>query len=500
MLRALSGDSLVAEVEVNKQVYEVHYSPLLSDTGTQLGAIGVAIDISERKQHEQALVQLAHFDPLTGLPNRALITSQMQHAFKQARRYHKHVALLYIDLDNFKVVNDTKGHEFGDRLLKLAAERLRGLLRETDIPARLGGDEFLVVSSDLPHVEAAEVLAHKIANAFRRPFSVDDGAIYASTSIGIAVYPDDGDSASQLMQCADTAMYHAKALGKNNYHFFTSTLQQRAERHLLLETELRQALNRGELSLMYQPKVDLRTRRVEGAEALLRWHSPKLELVSPDEFIPVAELAGLMPQIGAWVLREACRAAARWLPLSREHVSVAVNVSPQQLHDVDLTASIAQALNEAGLPADRLELEITENMLVQDANHMIEMFAGLRDLGVRLSLDDFGTGYSSLSYLQRMPLQVLKIDKTFVQRLGSGKEASTLVDAIVAMAHGLRLKIVAEGVETQDQLDYLERRGVDLVQGYYFSRPVDAATFEHLLVQTTWPSQPAESGHQSASR
>ena len=485
--RALRGESFVTEIDVQDHSYEVHYSPLPSQDGTQQGAIGVAIDVSERKRHAQELARRAHYDQLTGLPNRSLIMSQVEQAFEQAKRHRRHVALFFLDLDNFKVVNDTMGHKAGDKLLRQTADRLRLTLRETDMPARLGGDEFVVVSENMPHPEDAEVVAHKITEIFQRPFVVDNREIFASTSIGIAVYPQDGLSAEQLLQSADTAMYHAKSLGKNGFRFFTDDMQQTAERHLAIETELRRALQRGELRLLYQPKIDLGTRRIQGAEALLRWESPTLGQVGPDEFVPVAELAGLMPQIGDWVLREACREAGGWQGSREEPVHVAVNVSPQQFRNTDLLANVGQALAASGLSADLLELEITESVLVQDAPETLRIFTDLHDLGVGLSLDDFGTGYSSLSYLKKFPMQVLKIDKAFVQDVGQAHEGESLVDAIIAMAHSLHLKIVAEGVETADQLRYLEQRRVDLVQGYLFSRPLDAGDFRRVLAQEPLP-------------
>jgi diguanylate cyclase (GGDEF)-like protein len=479
--RALRGESFVTELMLDGYSFEVHYSPFLDADGERQGAIGVAIDISDRKRQEKELDRRANYDQLTGLPNRSLIISQIEHAFDHARRRRNHVGLFFLDLDNFKSVNDTMGHKTGDRLLQGAAQRLEAALRESDIPARLGGDEFLVVSENLQQPEDAEIVAHKIVDMFKTPFMLDGREIYATTSVGIAIYPQDGETAAALIQSADTAMYHAKSMGKNSYHFYTAQMQQAAEKHLEIETQLRRALERGEMHLMYQPKVDLRQRCIHGAEVLLRWTSPTLGVVPPHEFVPVAEYAGLMPEIGNWVLQQACREAAGWQALRAEPVQIAINVSPQQFRSTDLLANVTEALRASHIPPALLELEITESVLVQDTAETLRIFDELNNLGITLSLDDFGTGYSSLSYLQKFPMRVLKIDRAFIRGLGGPDQQASLVDAIVAMAKSLDMKIVAEGVETAQQLAYLDQRGVDLAQGYLFSRPVDADTFRAML-------------------
>ena len=479
--RALDGETFVAEIDMFGHSYEVHYSPHFDENGMQQGAIGVAIDISERKRHEQELSRRAHYDELTGLPNRNLIMSQIGHAFEHARRHYEHIALLFIDLDNFKSVNDTLGHDAGDQLLRRAAKRLRSTLREADIAARLSGDEFLIVSENLQRPQDAEIVAHRIVDLFKKPFVIGRQEHYVTSSVGIAVYPQDGETQVKLLQNADTAMYCAKTRGKNNYCFFTAKMQANAEKHLEIETELRRALNRGEMHLVYQPKVDTRSHHVIGAEALLRWTSAKLGEVSPADFIPVAESTGLMPEIGEWVLREACREAAQWPILAGQPVQVAVNVSSHQFRDQGFLSKIEKALADTGLPASQLELEITEGVLVQDAPETHTLFKELDNIGVTLSLDDFGTGYSSLSYLKRFPMRVLKIDRSFVKDLGRDHYDDSLVDAIIAMAHSLQLDIVAEGVETAEQLLYLQQRSVDMVQGYYFSPGVPGGRFRELL-------------------
>ncbi len=479
--RALSGESFATEIELDGQTFEVHYNPLRNDDGEQHGAIGVATDISDRIEHKRELSRRANYDELTGLPNRTLIMNQIEHAFDNARRHHKHVALFFLDLDNFKSVNDTMGHNAGDELLRLASQRLNDAVRQNDMPARLGGDEFLVVSEDLVRPEDAEIIAHKVARLFQRPFEIEQRELYVTTSVGIAIFPQDGETADDLLRSADTAMYHAKAAGKNKYRFFTREMQDTADQHLAMETELRHALARQELRLMYQPKYDTESGQIRGAEALLRWHSPTLGEVTPDDFVPVAEFAGLMPHIGDWVLQAACAEAMRWQSLADEPIHVAINVSPQQFRNTDLLANVAQALVGTSLPPGMLELEITESVLVQDAPETMRVFKALNELGITLSLDDFGTGYSSLSYLKRFPMQVLKIDKAFIQDLGSNRDDDSLVEAIIAMAHSMKMQIVAEGVETEQQFDFLKQRRVELVQGYYFSRPLTAEQFRALL-------------------
>ncbi|MCB1801711.1 MAG: EAL domain-containing protein [Gammaproteobacteria bacterium] len=479
--RALNGESFSTEIEMGQHTFEVHFSALDKEQDDTQGVIGVAIDISDRIEHKRELSRRAHYDQLTGLPNRTLIMSQIGHAFENARRHHSQVALFFLDLDNFKAINDSMGHAAGDELLRQAAERLQSAVRQNDMPARLGGDEFLVVSEDMQRPEDAEVIAHKIARLFQRPFRIEGREVFTTTSIGIAIHPQDGSTADQMLQSADTAMYHAKAEGKNKYRFFTREMQDSVERHLAMETELRQALRRNELQLMFQPKYDSRDGRIRGAEALLRWHSPTLGQVKPDDFIPVAEYAGLMPQIGNWVLQQACREAAEWDAIRSGNLHIAINVSPQQFRNTDLLANVTQALAETGIAPQCLELEITESVLVQDAPETMRVFQDLNDLGITLSLDDFGTGYSSLSYLKKFPMQVLKIDKAFIQDLGRDPDDDSLVDAIVAMAHSLNLSVVAEGVETQQQFEFLRQRNVELVQGYYFSRPVPADEFRAML-------------------
>jgi len=477
----LQGEPRVFELQEGEHCFEVHLSPMPEESDQQEGMIGVIIDISERKQHEQELLYRASFDQLTGLPNRGMAMREIELALIRAERNGSMVALFFLDLDNFKIVNDTMGHKAGDQLLQQTAERLRRVTRESDFTARISGDEFLVLAEGLQLAERAENIAYKITSSFRRPYLLDNREIHATASVGIAIFPRDGSTPGDLLQCADTAMYHAKEAGKTGYRFFTSAMQQEAERNHIIETELRQALRRGELKLHYQPKVDARTHVITGAEVLLRWESTKLGAVSPEEFIPLAELAGLMPEIGAWILHTACNEFSRWPSAASEKLHIAINISPQQFRKTDLLANVTEALVNFGLTADCLELEITESLLVQDAPSIMKVFDALNQMGVTLALDDFGTGYSSLSYLQKFPMQVLKIDKSFVQGLGHERDSESLVYAIIAMARSLNMQVVAEGVETLEQLGYLREHGVDLIQGYCFSKPLTADEFRRLL-------------------
>ncbi len=445
--------------------------------------VATALDITERDEAKRQLIHQANFDQLTDLPNRYFMLPHIGHAFSRAERAHTRVALLFMGLDDFKKVNDTLGHNSGDALLKEAAGRIRSVLRESDVPARFGGDEFLVVLEGRTCVEQVERIASNLVGVFKAPFSIGASKIYTSASIGISLFPDDGATVDELMQYADTALHHAKQNGCSNYQFFSRTMRVAAERRLEMEGLLRRALENDEMALVYQPKVDAFSGRILGAEALLRWTSPVLGHVSPDQFIPLAENLGLIESIGSWVISEACREAVQWNALSGSELHVAVNVSSHQFRSGRLFRDVEQALEVSKLPVDQLELEITESLLIQDTGEPLEILNQLREKGISLSLDDFGTGYSSLSYLKRFPLHVLKIDRSFVKDLTVDTHSEALVEAIIAMAGGLGLDIVAEGVENRQQLEFLYKRGVHIIQGYYFSPPVAAAEFRALLKQ-----------------
>lgn len=481
--QALAGERFVTDIEVEGCTYEIHYSPLLDADNNVSGAIGVALDNTKRKQYERQLIRQANFDELTGLPNKNYLMPRLMEAFVRSRRERNRVALLFMDLDNFKTVNDTMGHKAGDELLQHVSDRVQEALRDTDTLYRISGDEFLIMLEGLDHPRDAEVVARKVLGKFGQPFVLRGGEVFATGSIGICYYPDDGESPEKLMQSADAAMYGAKAKGRNTYHLFTREMRDDAERRMAIESRLRRAMERDELSLVYQPKVSTSDGLISGAEVLLRWNNPDLGWVPPDQFISVAEDAGLIAGIGKWVIRQATSDAARWRAICKEPVSVAINISSRQFRGENLLSSVEQALEESGLPPELLELEITESLLVQDAPETLDTLIALKERGIKLALDDFGTGYSSLSYLKRFPMDVLKIDRSFVRDIGIDPSDEALVEAIVAMAHALELELVAEGVETDEQLQFLQLRNIDLIQGYYYSPPVPLDRFREMIAQ-----------------
>ena len=447
------------------------------------------------RKAEEHLHFLAHVDSVTALPNRHEFNERLSSALEQADRNETAVGLLLLDLDNFKVVNDTLGHDCGDILLKLVAERLRETLRSTDIICRIGGDEFVIIVEPSEQEAEVEAVARKILDALTAPFALGGHQLYVSASIGVSLYPRDARDAGTLTRSADTAMYHAKHQGKNGFAVFQAAMDERAQKRLKLEANLRRALDRGELELHYQPQIDLRSGRVVGVEALARWQCAELGQVSPAEFIPVAEESGIIVPLGRWVLTSACRQAAAWrdagLLDTIEHV--AVNLSARQTRDGALMDDISALLAETGLPARLLELEITEGVLMENVNANLDLLHSLQAAGIHLSIDDFGTGYSSMSYLKRFPIDQLKIDRSFVHDVPGDGEA--IATAIIAMAHSLGMTVVAEGVETGDQLAFLREAGCDIMQGYYFARPMPVAELTALLRQrrTDWHplAQPA---------
>lgn len=441
----------------------------------------IAQDITERSEWEEKLIYQANFDQLTGMFNRHYMKSHMGSAIVRARRHRQRAALLFLDIDNFKHINDTLGHSVGDEILKQTSNRIQSLLRESDTPARTGGDEFAILLEDLSEKVDAEVVARKVVDTFKRPFIISEQEIYTTVSVGISIYPDDGESLDQLMQYADMAMYQVKDDGRNNYSFFSHDIRRFSEKQMQISNHLRIAMARSEFYLYYQPKVDINSRRIIGAEALLRWHNQELGDIPPDTFIPLAEKAGVIDEIGSWVLEMACREAQGWQSLIDGTLQVSVNISPQQFRSGVLVEDMQNALSRSGLPADLLELEITESLLLQDSYEPLAILKNIADQGVRLALDDFGTGYSSLSYLRRFPLQVLKIDRSFITGLNTDESSRTLVEAIIAMAHSLNLQLVAEGVEKIEELEFLQQRNVEIAQGYLFSPPISAEQFRRML-------------------
>lgn len=439
--------------------------------------LAVSEDIAERKRAEAQIARLAHYDPLTELPNRLLFHKDLSDALARAARREDLVAVHCVDLDRFKVVNDTLGHPVGDALLKAAAERLRACVRDGDTVARLGGDEFAVVQMGLTDLGGATRLAARIVEALEAPFDLMGHHVVIGGSVGVAVSPDDGLDCDELLKKADMALYRAKADGKGTFHFFERAMDEQLQARRALELDLRKALAEGEFELFYQPLFDLEADRVTGCEALLRWRHAERGMVSPGEFIPLAEEIGLIGALGDWVLREACAEASRW----PAHVRLAVNLSPAQFRDRRLAATVVQALAASGLPAERLELEITESVLLQDSAANMAILHDLKALGVRISMDDFGTGYSSLSYLRSFPFDKIKIDQTFVRDILDDADALAIIKAVLDLGASLGITTTAEGVESEAQLDELRRQGCGEIQGYFISRPKPADEIAAML-------------------
>ncbi|MEW6705148.1 MAG: EAL domain-containing protein [Pseudomonadota bacterium] len=433
--------------------------------------LATAID---RWHAEKQLAHLAQFDSLTGLPNRTLFLDRFGQALKQAARIKGSAGVLFVDIDRFKVINDTLGHSTGDKLLVQAAERLQHCVRSEDVVGRLGGDEFAFVLAHLTRPDDAAVVAQKIVGSLAAPFDLEGQEVYVSASVGIGIYPVDGEDADTLLRNADTAMYRAKERGRNGYQFYLPQMNQQALERLQLQTQLRGALERQEFTLHYQPKVDLATGVISGFEALLRWQHPQRGLVPPLQFVPILEDTGLIVPVGEWVVRTVCEQISRWQAEGITPRRVAVNLSARQFQQRHLDASIAAILAETGIAHDLLELELTESMLMSDADEALRILHALRAQGVRISVDDFGTGYSSLAYLKRLPLDALKIDRTFIRDVTTDPDDAVITRAIINLAHSLGLRVVGEGVETQAQLDFLRAHGCDEMQGFLFARPMQA--------------------------
>lgn len=422
--------------------------------------------------------KLAHFDSLTGLPNRNLLLNRLGHQISVARRKNSEFALLFIDLDRFKNVNDSMGHHAGDQLIREAGKRLVDCIRSSDTVARIGGDEFNVLLGEVSTAEDSAIVAEKIIKVLAEPFHLKGQNVYISGSVGISVYPNDADNTDDLQKYADLAMYQAKAKGKNSFEFYSSDLASQAGARLQMEQHLRLALERGEFMLHYQPVVKLQDMRTVGVEALLRWSQPELGMISPVDFIPVAEETGLIVDMGVWVLREACKTAKLWRDQCSPDFKIAVNVSPRQLRAEGFVASVKQALAAAQLPPSALDLEITESLMIEEDELSLGALQQLSELGVRLLLDDFGTGHSSLSYLHRLPFDVLKVDRSFVDKLHERRGSHDITSSIVAMAHALNLQVIAEGLESEADLAILQELQCEFAQGYLFSPPIPASEID----------------------
>jgi diguanylate cyclase (GGDEF)-like protein/PAS domain S-box-containing protein len=447
------------------------------ERGELVNFVAVFSDISGIKQSQAQLAHLAHHDPLTGLPNRLLFADRLGHALSRAQRDGSQLALLFIDLDRFKHINDSLGHLAGDGLLQEVARRFTAAVRREDTVARMGGDEFTLLLEDLRRPEDAAVLARKLLDALADPYTIAGRDLFVTASVGISLFPRDGATADELVRNADAAMYQAKDEGRNGYHFYRPELTATALQRVHLEADLRRALARGELTVHYQPQIDLGTGRLIGAEALVRWHHPEQGPIPPDRFIHLAEDTGLIIELGELVLRAACRQAVEWLASGVPIERIAVNVSAHQVQRSDFVATVRRALAETGLPPRHLELEVTESFIMGQAEAGIRALHALREMGLRLAVDDFGTGYSSLGYLKRLPIHMLKIDRSFVSNLDGDAEDLAIAKAIIALGRTLGLKVIAEGVEHDRQAGLLRAEGCHYGQGYLFGRPVEGAAF-----------------------
>jgi diguanylate cyclase (GGDEF)-like protein/PAS domain S-box-containing protein len=459
-------------------------STVLDELGQAKNYVAVLTDISQVKQSEARLEKMAHYDPLTQLPNRLLVQSRLQEAIERAEMFSQRIAVLYIDIDRFKTVNDSLGHPIGDELLIVLSQRLSTLLRHDDLLARLGGDEFLLIMETVSQPEEAAKMAQSLIELQSTPFTLASGhEVFVSISIGISMYPDDANTVTELIQYSDLAMYQAKQEGRNTYQFHTNALIIAASERLDLETNLRFALERDEFVVHYQPFINALNGDIIGMEALVRWQPIGQDLVYPNKFIPIAEETGLIVPLGEWVLRKACSQAFAWMNAGFPPMVIAVNLSGRQFQSGKIVSLVKQVLKETGLPAQQLELELTESIIMDQAEQAITTLDELKKIGIRLSIDDFGTGYSSLAYLRRFPIDKLKIDRSFVSDLTEKANANEIVSTIIAMAKNLKLDVLAEGVETQQQLDYLCSIGCTQYQGYLFSKPVKKSEAEKLLLE-----------------
>jgi PAS domain S-box-containing protein len=518
------AERMLEQVELALQVQQVrsveyelvrfgepqHFEARLVATGPS-EVLGLVRDISERKRAEEQIRRLAYCDSLTGIPNRQAFLEMLERELQRSKIGNRKFAVLFMDLDAFKRVNDTLGHDVGDQLLKLVSDRLRETTRPSDLVsrgdvaagaseegtnlARLGGDEFTILIPDLDRVEHALNVAHRVKDAMRRPFLIEGNEIFVTASIGISLFPEDGDDCMSLLKYADTAMYHAKNCGKNNAKLYSSSLTMQIMSHVKLEVGLRKALQNDELYLLYQPQLDVRSSEIVGVEALVRWRHGERGIISPTEFIPLAEETGLIVPIGEWVLRTACKQARAWQKLGRRPVRMAVNLSAKQFKDENLSQIVLSALHDTGLDPRLLELELTEGTLMDDAKATLATLEQLRGIGVYLSIDDFGTGYSSMNYLKRFDVRTLKIDRSFISGLPQDSENAAITRAIIAMAHGLKMMVVAEGVETGEQLVLLQEYGCDLVQGFYLGRPAPADAVTAMLQKLWVPMLPGPASH-----
>ena len=476
------------------RVFLTTKSPLRDAAHVVASVLTTSLDITERKQAESRLRHLAHHDVLTNLPNRTLLRNRLQRELARGRRGDHMFALLFLDLDRFKGMNDVLGHHLGDRLLQAVAKRLRETARDCDTVARLGGDEFAILQTQLSRREDAEILAQRVIETLAEPFHCEGQELGLTASVGITLHPADANGVDELLRNADMAMYRAKEEGGNTFRFYVADMNRRAFEAVRLEADLRAGIAREQFVLHYQPQMNLRTGRIVGVEALLRWNRPGIGLVRPGEFLPLAEENGLIVPLNAWVLREACAQAARWQRLGLPPLRCSVNLSPVQFRKQDVIALVVAAIEETGLDPTLLDLELTENILMENAESVAATLRELQALGIGLSIDDFGTGYSSLSYIKNFPITRIKIDQSFIRHLKTDPSDTTIVRAIIGLGHDLNLDVIAEGVETVEQFTQLAADGCDEIQGYYLSPPVPAEELRRLVEQGTCLPLPAAAG------
>lgn len=458
-------------------------APIRRNENKSDGVVVVFRDVTDQRNMTKLLEYQATHDTLTKLPNRMLLHDRAGQALRQAKRREEHVAVLFLDLDRFKTINDSLGHQIGDQLLEVVANRLTTNVRDADVVSRLGGDEFVIMLTQLANPDAAGAVARKVIELFSEPILVNNHELNISVSIGVSTYPDDSRDVDGLLRCADLAMYSAKESGRDTFRFFEPKLDAAANERMDIENHLRVALERNQFELYYQPKLSTKTREVIGCEALLRWNHPEKGQIPPDRFIPVAEETGIILELGEWVVNEACKQTQQWNQVLGKRFTVAVNVSWLQLYQSDLKSILLGALKRSGIAADLLELEFTESVLMRDLDTACDTLNGLRELGIHLSIDDFGTGYSSLNYLKRFPLNSLKIDRSFIADMCENKESLSIVEAIINLCQILGLEVVAEGVETSRQLAQLQNLGCEQVQGYLFSKPLCALDCQEFLAR-----------------
>ena len=477
----LPKNTVLIRQDGSEAAIEDSASPIHDLAGNLVGAVIVFHDVSDAKAMSMKMTHLAHHDFLTNLPNRVLVSDRIAQAISSAKRNYTKLAVLFLDLDNFKHINDSLGHATGDMLLKSVTNRIVDCVRDSDTVSRQGGDEFVILLAETKDENNAALTAEKIITAMTLPHLLSRREFYITTSIGISIYPTDGLDAGTLIKNADTAMYHAKDNGRNNYQFFRDHMNTRAVERQFIESGLRQALERKEFVLHYQPKVSLRFGVITGAEALLRWKHPKWGMIQPDRFLQIAEESGLIIAMGRWVLREACTQAKKWLDSGVQNMPIAVNISALEFRQPGFFEGVQRILADTGLDPNLLELEITESVLMRDAQSSTEILEQLKGIGVQLAVDDFGTGFSSLSYLQQFPIDVLKIDRSFVSEIKSIADDGFIVSAVIGMGNSLKLRVVAEGIENEIQLAFLQVRDCEEGQGYLFSPPVPANQFAALL-------------------